>query len=337
MTTASAAGTSRRACRCAGAPTFSSRCFARSLPFGRAWAVRSAFRSSAARSGAVGRVAGSSASAVSTAATSRRGSPRRSEASGGAPASIARATSWIGIPQNGWRSVRVSQRSTPTDHTSLCGRRVGTGEALWCDVGECARHVADRGQRVGAVELGEAEVEEPDRELVAVLDENVGGFHVAVDDSRAVRVCERVEHLRCDLHGVTVGERARPDRLAQRPSGHVLVGDVDVARVMADVVRAHAAVVPQSSCRERLALRASGRLPLPRDDLQRDVQARPLVEREPDRARAAASERAHGSVATENEVLGGWDCRNRRHRVTVFATARKTPWSAGPEIRDFRP
>ena len=42
-------------------------------------------------------------------------------ASGGAPAWIARATSWSGMPQNGWRSVSVSQSRTPTDQTSLCG------------------------------------------------------------------------------------------------------------------------------------------------------------------------------------------------------------------------
>ena len=79
-----------------------------------------------------------------------------------------------------------------------------------------------------------------------------------------------------------------------------------MACVVADVVRADAAIVPQPARGERLALRACGCLTLAGDDLQRDVEAVPLVEREPDGPRAAASERTHGPVAPENELLGGW-------------------------------
>ena len=225
------------------------------------------------------------------------------------------------MPQNGCRSVSVSQRRTPTDQTSLSRRRVAAGEALGGDVRERSGNVADRRQRVGAVELREPEVEEADRELVPILDEDVRGLHVAVDDPGAMRVRERVEHLRGDLHGVLDRTAPRADRLAQRASGDVLVRDVDVARVVTDVVRANAAVVAQAACGERLALGARGRLALARDDLQRDVEAVPLVECEPDRAGAAAPERAHGSIAPENELLGGRDGRDGRHRFTLFATA----------------
>ena len=96
---------------------------------------------------------------------------------------------------------------------------------------------------------------------------------VPMDDPRAMCVRERVEHLRGDLDGVAVGQCTGADRLAERPPGDVLVRDVDVARVVPDVVRADAAVVAQASRSHRLALGARGRLALPRDDLQRDVEA----------------------------------------------------------------
>ena len=124
----------------------------------------------------------------------------------------------------------VSQSRTPTDQTSLSGVASPPVEALWRDVRERPGYVPDRGQRVRSVELCEAEVEELRRELVAVLDEDVRRLHVAMDDPRPVRVCERVQHLRRDLDGIAVGERAGPDRLAQGPSRHVFVRDVDVAR-----------------------------------------------------------------------------------------------------------
>ena len=208
-------------------------------------------------------------------------------------------------------------------------RRLASVETLRRDVRERSRDVADGGEGVRAVELGETEVEEADREVVAILDEDVRGLDVAVDDSGPMGMRERIEDLSRDLDSVAIGERSGTNRLAERSSGHVLVCDVDVARVVADVVRAHAAVVPQPACRDGLPLGAGGRLALPRDDLQRDVEAVPLVEREPHRARAPGSERAHGAIAPENELLGGRDGRNGGQRPTLFAMARPTPWSSG--------
>ena len=104
------------------------------------------------------------------------------------------------------------------------------------------------------------------------------------------------------------------DGVAHRAAGDVLVRDVDVPRVVADVVRAHAAVVTQSAGGKGLTLGSRGRLSLARDDLQRDVEAVLLVEGEPDRTGASGSERSHGPIAPENELLGGWDERDRGHR-----------------------
>ncbi len=130
-------------------------------------------------------------------------------------------------------------------------------------------------------------------------------------------VGERVEHLRADLDGVAIGERSCANRVPHRASRDVLVRDVDVPGVVPDVVCAHAAVVTEPARRQRLALGARGGLALARDDLQRDVQAVLLVECEPDRAGAAAAERAHRPVAPENELLGGGNDRDRGHRCTL--------------------
>ncbi len=161
--------------------------------------------------------------------------------------------------------------------------RLASVETLRRDVRERSRDVADGREGVRAVELGETEVEEADREVVAILDEDVRGLDVAVDDSGPMGVRERIEDLSRDLDSVAIGERSGANRLAERPPGHVLVCDVDVARIVADVVRTHAAVVPQPACRHGLPLGAGSRLALPRDDLQRDIEAVPLVEREPHR------------------------------------------------------
>ena len=53
--------------------------------------------------------------------------------------------------------------------------------------------------------------------------------------------------------------------------------------------------------RRGLALGARGGLALARDDLERDVEPRLLVAGEPDRAGAAAAERAQRPVAAEHE------------------------------------
>ena len=58
------------------------------------------------------------------------------------------------------------------------------------------------------------------------------------------------------------------------------------------------------------------------------VASSPLVEGEPHGARAAGSEGTHGAIAPENELLGGWDSRDGRHRHTLFAVARPTPWKS---------
>ena len=192
--------------------------------------------------------------------------------------------------------------------------RLLSREPFGRDVGERSRDVSDRRQRVCAVELREAEVEEPDGDLVPILEEDVGRLHVTMDDSRPVRVRERIEHLRRNLDGVLVRKRPCSKRFSKRAAGNVFVRDVHVARVVSHVVGADAAVMSKPARREGLAFGTSSRLALPRDDLERDVESVSLVEGEPDRARAAASERPHRAVSAEDELLGRGGKSDRRHR-----------------------
>lgn len=81
------------------------------------------------------------------------------------------------------------------------------------------RDVADGREGVRAVELGQTEVEEADREVVAILDEDVCGLDVAVHDSGPMGMRERIEDLSRDLDSVAIGERSGTNRLAERPPG----------------------------------------------------------------------------------------------------------------------
>ena len=110
------------------------------------------------------------------------------------------------------------------------------GQPFGRDVRERPGHVADVRQRVGFVELSKAEVKQLDRDLVRVFDEHVRRLHVAVDDPARMRMGEAVEHLRGRFDRVAVVDRRVAKRLAQRPAGHVLVGDVDMSFVAAEVV-----------------------------------------------------------------------------------------------------
>ena len=81
------------------------------------------------------------------------------------------------------------------------------GEPLRGDVGERPGHVADGGERVGVLELGQTEVEQLDGDLVPVLEHHVGGLDVAVDDAGLVRRRERVRDADQKIDDLTPGPR----------------------------------------------------------------------------------------------------------------------------------
>ena len=122
-----------------------------------------------------------------------------------------------------------------------------------------------------------------------------------MDDSPPMRVREPVEHLRGDLDCGGVVDVIGAEHLAQGAAADVFVRDVDMAAVAAEVVRPHAALVAQTGGGLHLTGRPRRALPLARHDLQRDVEACLLVARQPDRARAAASERLERAIPVEDE------------------------------------
>ncbi len=126
------------------------------------------------------------------------------------------------------------------------GARLLAAQALGRDVGKRAGNVSDRGQRLGLVELGEPEVEQPHRDALVVREQDVRGLDVPMDDPAAVRVRETVEDLGSRFHRLAVAQLARAHRLPERPPADVLVGDVDVARVGAEAVGAQTTLVPQA-------------------------------------------------------------------------------------------
>ena len=81
-------------------------------------------------------------------------------------------------------------------------------------------------------ELGEAEVEDLDQP--ALVDHDVAGLDVAVDDAALVRLGQRLRHLSRDRERVR-GGRAGPrcSALVERPPAHVLHGDEAAAAALA--------------------------------------------------------------------------------------------------------
>src|SRR5581483_8672689 len=92
------------------------------------------------------------------------------------------------------------------------------------------------------------------------------------------------------------------ERLPERATRDVLVRDVDVTRVAREREDPLAARVTERRRGTRLALRARGRLPLARDDLERHVEPRLLVAREPHLPHPARAERPQRPVAAEDEL-----------------------------------
>ena len=208
---------------------------------------------------------------------------------------------------------RLPEDHSHRPHVAPLGRLAAV-EALRRDVGQRPRHVADSGEGVRLVELRETEVEHARGQLVSVLDEHVGGLDVAVHDPAPVRVREALEDLRGELDRRGVVQLAHADQLAQGAAADVLVGDVHVPVVAAEVVGAHATLVPQAGRRLHLPCRACRALALARHDLERHLEPGALVAREPDGSGAAPAERAERPVAVEDERAVGKGEGSRGHR-----------------------
>ena len=134
--------------------------------------------------------------------------------------------------------------------------RFASAQALRWNVRQRAGDIADGCQRVELVELGETEVQEARRDVLTVFEDHVRRLHVPMDDPPRMRVREPLEHLRRGFDGAVVVELPGAHHLAQGASADVLVGDVDMTGVPAEVVRADTAFVAEPRCRLGLALGA---------------------------------------------------------------------------------
>ena len=144
-----------------------------------------------------------------------------------------------------------------------------------------------------------------------------------------VRVRERVRDLAGGLDGGAVVQLAGAQRAAQRLAGDVLVGDVDVLVVAGEAERALAVGMAELRGRPRLALGARSGLALARHDLERDLDAELGVVCEPDRAGAAAPERAQRPVAAEDE-LGRGEARRLRACLDTLCSGRRNSFRRQP-------
>jgi hypothetical protein len=169
------------------------------------------------------------------------------------------------------------------------------------DVRERPRDIARGSQRVRLREPRETKVEQADRDVVPVREEDVRGLDVSVHDPARVRVRQAFEHLRGGLDDLVVAQLTSAQCLPHGPSRDVLVRDVDVLRVPAAGERAQAGRVLQRGHGLRLAARARPGLALARHDLDHQAAAVAFVLGEPNRPRTAAPEGLQRAVPAEEK------------------------------------
>ena len=197
--------------------------------------------------------------------------------------------------------------------------RQRAGKAFRRDVGERPGHVALRGQGLGLLDLGEAEVEHLRRETPRPsASRTFDGLTSRWTIPRPC-ACARASRIWAQA-SIADASSSSPlrKRLAEGPARHVLVGDVDVLRVAAEPVGALAGRMAQARGGLGLPLGSGRRLPLPRHDLEGHVEPVLLVAGKPDRAGTAAPQRPQRPVAAEDELAldKGWGCvRHRLSRV----------------------
>ncbi len=227
-------------------------------------------------------------------------------------------------PQNGCSPASASQSTTPT-RPDVCSRRRGQPlQPLGRDVRERAGDVAERGQRVELGHLREPEVEEPHVDAVCLGEQDVRRLDVAVHDPACMRVRERLGDLGGHLDRGAVVELAGAHRLAQGAARDVLVGDVDVGRIARQREDPLAAGVAERRGGAGLALGPMAALSLAGDDLQGDVEAAPLVAREPDMAHSAGAEGLDRPVAAQEELVR----MGRLRHPAFYVLARTFPLSS---------
>ena len=295
------------------------------LGVGRLFAAR---RRPAASLAAGGRLAGSSESAASTSWASGFGRSGRARRERRRPAADA-----LGDLEERPAAERVpSGERLPEQDAGRPDVRLGpgrlAGEALRARCTRASRERRLRGQRLLLAHQRQAEVEDPNGDVGPVREQDVRRLHVTVDDPAVVRVREPVENLRRGIDRRVVVELAAFERVAERAAWDVLVGDVHMALVAGECVRAQACGVLELRGRSRLALGARTGGARAGNDLQSDLAALPLVECVPDRAHAAASQRLQWAVPVEHEARRSSVNGGLRHSPDTFPVGGRTPFAS---------
>ena len=187
-------------------------------------------------------------------------------------------------------------------------------------VGERAHDVARQRQRVLAGEVGDAEVGQLRRRAArgrAVGHDHVLRLDVAVDDAALVGVVERVGEREADAQHVAVRQLAGRLELGERAALHQLGDEVAAAVLLARVEQRDDRVVVEPRDGAGLALRALGRGPAGRDDLDRHGAAEALVAGGVDRAEAAGAEARAEPVAPHGERRARRPAAGRRRRAAL--------------------
>ena len=152
-------------------------------------------------------------------------------------------------------------------------------------------------------------------------DDDIGRFHVAMDDAVLMRVVERIRELGAPAHGRFRIEAMRGEPVRQLDSRHELHHDERVASELADVVDGADVGMAQfrdgpGFAQKPIACRRRPRRILP-EYFDGDLAAEPRVAREIDDAHTARAERFHDFVVTESA------CSHVRQAVILAPVAAK--------------
>ncbi len=212
----------------------------------------------------------------------------------------------VGIRRGSGEEVKRRRRQRvlirpPVDGTvhELFGRGVADGTH---------RHVGG-GQPGHIVELPrDSEVREQDSPLIALRrgEQDVRRLDVAVQQTTAVRVVQRVGHRTDDLHRLVAGHPVRkafPQHLSRVGTIDEVHRDPQLTVVLAPVVHAHDVGVPQGGRGIGLALEAQAVVPIfrqrPGQDLERIVAGQPRVPNQVHLAHAPGPEQPDHREARE--------------------------------------